>query len=48
MQQEITELKQRHINTTAKIMEYRRKLSELSHRILRVCNIKYKLLNLSY
>uniref|UniRef100_A0A6B2EEZ4 Putative nuclear pore complex p54 component sc nup57 n=1 Tax=Phlebotomus kandelakii TaxID=1109342 RepID=A0A6B2EEZ4_9DIPT len=29
-------LKQRHTSSTAKIMEYRRKLAELSHRILRI------------
>lgn len=33
---DINELKQRHANTTAKIMECRRKLAELSHRILTV------------
>lgn len=33
---EIAELKQRHSNTNAKIMAYRRKHAELSHRVLKV------------
>ncbi|KFB44965.1 AGAP006031-PA-like protein [Anopheles sinensis] len=36
VEKEIAELKQRHMNTTAKIAEHRRNLAELSHRILRV------------
>ncbi|CRK96889.1 CLUMA_CG009937, isoform A [Clunio marinus] len=36
LEKEICDLKQRHINTTAKVMEHRRKFSELSHRILRI------------
>lgn len=34
--QEIGELKQRHSNTTAKVLEHRRKFAELSHRILKI------------
>ncbi|XP_065086535.1 probable nucleoporin Nup54 isoform X2 [Ochlerotatus camptorhynchus] len=36
VEKEIEQLKQRHTNTTAKIMEHRRKFAELSHRILRI------------
>uniref|UniRef100_A0A182WB09 Nucleoporin Nup54 alpha-helical domain-containing protein n=1 Tax=Anopheles minimus TaxID=112268 RepID=A0A182WB09_9DIPT len=36
VEKEIAELKQRHMNTTAKIAEHRRNFAELSHRILRV------------
>jgi nuclear pore complex protein Nup54 len=36
LEKDIGELKQRHANTSAKIMEHRRKFSELSHRILRI------------
>ncbi|XP_053672613.1 probable nucleoporin Nup54 [Anopheles nili] len=36
VEKEITELKQRHMNTTAKIAEHRRNFADLSHRILRV------------
>ena len=36
LEHDIGELKQRHANTSAKIMEHRRKYSELSHRILRI------------
>uniref|UniRef100_A0A182IPA6 Nucleoporin Nup54 alpha-helical domain-containing protein n=1 Tax=Anopheles atroparvus TaxID=41427 RepID=A0A182IPA6_ANOAO len=36
VEKEIAELKQRHVNTTAKVAEHRRNLAELSHRILRV------------
>ncbi|KAL1377089.1 hypothetical protein pipiens_016493 [Culex pipiens pipiens] len=36
VEKEIEQLKQRHTNTTAKIMEHRRKFAELSHRILKV------------
>lgn len=36
LEKDIGELKQRHANTSAKIMEHRRKYSELSHRILRI------------
>lgn len=36
LEEDINELKQRHSNTTAKIVEYRRKLAELSHRVLAV------------
>lgn len=36
LEKDIADLKQRHSNTTAKIMEHRRKFSELSHRILRL------------
>ncbi|CAD7078421.1 unnamed protein product [Hermetia illucens] len=36
VEKDLTELKQRHAATTARIMEYRRKLAELSHRILKV------------
>jgi len=33
---ELTELRQRHATATAKILEHKRKLAELGHRILRV------------
>ncbi|EDV36242.1 uncharacterized protein Dana_GF12062 [Drosophila ananassae] len=33
---ELTELRQRHATATAKILEHKRKLAELSHRILRI------------
>uniref|UniRef100_A0A336MVN6 CSON006929 protein n=1 Tax=Culicoides sonorensis TaxID=179676 RepID=A0A336MVN6_CULSO len=33
---ELSTLKQRHANTSAKIMEHRRKLAELSHRVLKI------------
>ncbi|XP_033152174.1 probable nucleoporin Nup54 [Drosophila mauritiana] len=33
---ELTELKKRHATATAKILEHKRKLAELSHRILRI------------
>ncbi len=36
LQKDIEELKQRHASTTAKMMEHRRKLADLSHRILKV------------
>ena len=36
LEKDISELKQRQANTSAKIMEHRRKFSELSHRILRI------------
>lgn len=36
LEEDITELKQRHANTTSKILEYRRNLSDLSHRVLAV------------
>lgn len=36
VEKEISELKQRHANTSAKIMEHRRKFAELSHRILKI------------
>ncbi|XP_062540539.1 probable nucleoporin Nup54 isoform X2 [Armigeres subalbatus] len=36
VEKEIEQLKQRHTNTTAKIMEHRRKFAELSHRILKI------------
>jgi nuclear pore complex protein Nup54 len=36
VEKEITALKQRHANTSAKIMEHRRKFAELSHRILKI------------
>jgi nuclear pore complex protein Nup54 len=36
LEKDIGELKQRQANTSAKIMEHRRKFSELSHRILRI------------
>ncbi|XP_055611331.1 probable nucleoporin Nup54 isoform X2 [Uranotaenia lowii] len=36
VEKEIAQLKQRHTNTTAKIMEHRRKFAELSHRILKI------------
>lgn len=36
LEKDIGELKQRHANTSAKVMEHRRKFSELSHRILRI------------
>lgn len=36
VEKEIEKLKQRHTNTTAKIMEHRRKYAELSHRILKI------------
>uniref|UniRef100_A0A182QB03 Nucleoporin Nup54 alpha-helical domain-containing protein n=1 Tax=Anopheles farauti TaxID=69004 RepID=A0A182QB03_9DIPT len=36
VEKEIAELKQRHMNTTAKIADHRRNFAELSHRILRV------------
>jgi nuclear pore complex protein Nup54 len=36
VEKEISELKQRHVNTSAKIMEHRRKFAELSHRILKI------------
>ena len=36
LEEDINELKQRHANTTAKIHEYRRKLADLSHRVLAV------------
>ncbi|CAO1315005.1 unnamed protein product [Diamesa hyperborea] len=36
MEKEISELKQRHSNTAAKILEHRRKFAELSHRILKI------------
>lgn len=36
LEEDINEVKQRHANTTAKILEYRRKLSDLSHRVLAV------------
>lgn len=36
MEKEISDLKQRHSNTAAKILEHRRKFAELSHRILKI------------
>lgn len=39
VEKDMNELKQRHSSTTAKIMEQRRKLSDLSHRILKVNRI---------
>lgn len=36
LQKDIEELKQRHASTTAKMMEHRRKLADLSHRILKI------------
>ncbi|XP_058065911.1 probable nucleoporin Nup54 [Anopheles bellator] len=36
VEKEIGDLKQRHINTTAKVAEHRRNFTELSHRILRI------------
>lgn len=36
LENDIGDIKQRHANTSAKIMEHRRKFSELSHRILRI------------
>lgn len=36
LEKDISELKLRHTNTTSKITEQRRKLAELSHRILRI------------
>lgn len=36
LEKDIGELKQRHANTSSKIMEQRRKFAELSHRILRI------------
>ncbi|XP_063706602.1 probable nucleoporin Nup54 [Culicoides brevitarsis] len=36
VEKDLNALKQRHANTSAKIMEHRRKLSELSHRVLKI------------
>lgn len=36
VEKDLSTLKQRHANTSAKIMEHRRKLAELSHRVLRI------------
>lgn len=36
VERDLAELKQRHAATTAKIMEHKRKLAELSHKILKV------------
>lgn len=36
VQKDVTELKQRHASTVAKIMEQRRKYADLNHRILQV------------
>lgn len=36
LEEDINEVKQRHANTTAKVLEYRRKLADLSHRVLAV------------
>lgn len=41
LEEDINELKQRHANTTAKILEYRRKLADLSHRVLAVSLIDF-------
>lgn len=38
-EEDINELKQRHANTTAKVMEYRKKLADLSDRVLAVREI---------
>lgn len=37
VEKDLTELKQRHAVATAKIMEHKRKIAELSHDILKVC-----------
>lgn len=36
LEKDVAEVKQRHANTSAKIMEHRRKFAELSHRVLRI------------
>ncbi|XP_068145639.1 LOW QUALITY PROTEIN: probable nucleoporin Nup54 [Drosophila tropicalis] len=36
VESELTELRQRHASATAKVLEHKRKLAELSHRILRI------------
>ncbi|XP_055387489.1 probable nucleoporin Nup54 [Condylostylus longicornis] len=36
LEKDLAEVKQRHASSTAKIMEYRRKLAELSHKILKI------------
>ncbi|XP_055920454.1 probable nucleoporin Nup54 [Eupeodes corollae] len=36
VERDLAELKQRHASTTAKIMEHKRKLAELSHKILKI------------
>lgn len=48
VEKDLTELKQRHAATTARIMEYRRKLAELSHRILKVHLILFTILCLLF
>lgn len=46
LQKDIEELKQRHASTTAKMMEHRRKLADLSHRILKVLILVGRITNI--